>query len=334
MPYLINYEQILKKSKADYDIIIWDRFGIEKRSAFVYRDRKYGHRRGLLDYYRYQKFINKHLDSAVYDKLIVFGVPLSLFIRNTLLSKFKNNYILDIRDYHRIINYWSISEIVSKSSFTVISSPNFTRWLPCSDKYIINHNTIIGSMKEIKNVNLPHDKSKINVCCMGIIRDYQINIDLIDSLKNHACIDVYYHGEGDINDDILEHLKRANINNVYLTGRYENEDEADLYINSDLVNVLISNRSINNKTLLPNRLYNAAVYGKPIIAYEGTYLADQIKKYNLGIVIDSFVDVGKKVMEYLKNFEVAKYERGRRAFFDTVIKKNKHFKLLVEKFTS
>ena len=82
MPYLINYEQILKKSKADYDIIIWDRFGIEKRSAFVYRDRKYGHRRGLLDYYRYQKFINKHLDSAAvsYTHLDVYkrqAVPIS-----------------------------------------------------------------------------------------------------------------------------------------------------------------------------------------------------------------------------------------------------------------
>ena len=88
---------------------------------------------------------------------------------------------------------------------------------------------------------------------------------------------MYYHGEGDINDDILEHLKRANINNVYLTGRYENEDEADLYINSDLVNVLISNRSINNKTLLPNRLYNAAVYGKPIIAYEEMCIRDRCR---------------------------------------------------------
>ena len=99
----------------------------------------------------------------------------------------------------------------------------------------------------------------------------------------------YFHGEGKINNDIIKYINANNIKNVYLTGRYkERRGKKILYRKSDLINVLRYFNGINNKTALPNRLYNSVIYGKFMLAFEGTYLSELIKRYNLGIVIDSF----------------------------------------------
>jgi hypothetical protein len=57
MPYLSLYKRILDSSDVKYDVIYWDRFGIEEHSEFVYRDSKVGHRRGFVDYFMYSRFV-------------------------------------------------------------------------------------------------------------------------------------------------------------------------------------------------------------------------------------------------------------------------------------
>ena len=176
------------------------------------------------------------------------------------------------------------------------------------------------------------NKDFININYIGSIRDYKINIDFINSLKNKKHIAMNFHGEGAINKDIENHATNQTIGNVKLTGRYEKEQESELYKNSDFINILIPNDSINSRTLLPNRLYNAAIYGKPMLAFEGTYLAEQIKKHKLGLVLDSFDSVEVKIENYLTKFDVAKYEQDRISFFEEVVRYNGKFTLNVERF--
>ena len=46
MPYVDNYEKVLKENNIDYTIINWDRFQIEDaNSEFKYRDKKIGHQK-------------------------------------------------------------------------------------------------------------------------------------------------------------------------------------------------------------------------------------------------------------------------------------------------
>ncbi len=330
MPYVENYEAMLEESNIEYDVINWDRFGIEERSGFIYRDNKTGHQRGLFDYYKFKRFAAKHLNSGKYDKVIVFGVPMAILLKRILMNEFKDNYVIDIRDHHKMINYFNIANIINESSFTVLSSPGFKKWLPSSNKYIINHNTQINSLNELKTPGVQYGENKINIAYIGAIRDYQINIDFINSLKNSNQIDLYFHGEGDINENIQKYLECNDINNVYLTGRYERKDEADLYLDSDIINVLRYNDGINNETALPNRLYNASIYGKPMVAFEGTYLAEQIKKHNLGLIINSLDNIENKIHSYLRKFDADKYEQGRKFFFEFVIKQNNRFRVMLK----
>lgn len=327
MPYVGNYTIILNEVGIDYDIIYWDRFIIEEQSEFVYRDLKVGHQRGFLNYFKYCRFVLNHLKKKSYDKIIVFGIQLVFFIKRFLVREYRNKFIIDIRDYNRIIKYFNIKKVIDNSAFTVLSSPGFKEWLPKNNKYIINHNTQVISEKLLYNVNNNlNNKKRININYIGSIRDYKLNIDFINALKNNERIKLYFHGEGLINKDIEEYLNKNNIKNVRLTGKYEREEEPDLYIKTDLVNVLIPNDSINSRTLLPNRLYNAAIYGKPILAFEGTYLSKIIKEYNLGLVISSFQNIEDMIVDYFDKFSNIVYEKGRQLFFENVLKENMEFR--------
>ena len=297
MPYVENYTNILDEIDLEYDIINWDRFKIEKESKSIYRDSKTGHQRSFLDYFKYSRFVLNILKKNNYDKVVVFGIQLVFFLKRHLIREYSNKYIIDIRDHNRIIKYFNIEKAINHSNFTVLSSPGYKEWLPKSNKYVINHNTQIESLDELKEVK-PFDLSSgnnISVGCIGALRDYKINIDFIESLKNSAIVELNYHGEGDINEDVSGYLFEHGIKNVRLTGRYDKEEELELYVKNNIINVLRYNDGINNKTALPNRLYNAAIYGKPMLAIEGTQLAQNIKDYELGLVVNSFEQVGIEI---------------------------------------
>jgi hypothetical protein len=332
MPYVSNFERILEASAVEYEVINWDRFHIEDNHPLKYRDSKIGHRRNVLDYYKFSVFISEKLKLNNYDKVIVFGMQVAFFIKSILLNNYNGKYILDIRDYNKIMRFFNIKETIDNSSFTVISSPGYKEWLPESNKYIINHNTQVSCLEDLEEINIDFKKEKLDLANIGAIRDYSINIKLINSLRNSNAFNMYFHGEGSINKNISRHLKINNIKNVYLTGRYKNEDEISLYKQSDLINLLVPNNHINSRTLLPNRLYNAALFGKPVIAFEKTYLAEQIKKYSLGITLNSFNNVEEKICSYLKYLSIDEYNQGRKSFFKNVIRDNELFRMYMGEF--
>ena len=286
----------------------------------------------FFDYYKYYKFVINVLDNNRFDKLIVFGLQMTFFLNRYLIRNYSGKYIIDIRDYNNILKIFNPMKVIEYSAFTVISSPGYIKWLPKSDIFLINHNTQIKSFSELVSPSLNNKPNKINISYIGAIRDLNINIDFINSLANNKFFDLYYHGEGDINNKMMRYLSDNYVSNVVFTGRYERKDEANLYLEADFINVLRYNDNINNYTALPNRLYNAALYGKPMIALRGTYLAELIEKYTLGLVLDSFMDVEREIVDYLRNFNREKYELGRFTFFEMVIKENQKFKEKVEEF--
>lgn len=334
MPYIGNYEFVLKNKKVDYEIINWDRFGIENMNKNVYKDSKIGHRRGLLDYYRYSKFIKSKLKTTKYDKLIIFGIQLAFFLQDILAENFRGKYIIDIRDYNRIIKFCRVKRLIDNSAQIVISSPGYSEWLPFSDKIVVNHNTRIRNVSELKHYKVVQERDKFRIANIGAIRDYKVNIALINSVKNSNVFELYYHGEGDVSKIIKDFVDSRGIRNVYFTGRYEKAEESSLYENADIINVLRYCDNINNKTALPNRLYNSVIFGKPMLALKGTYLADIIYKYNLGIVIDSFNNADRVIYNYIKEFDTQKYYLGRNAFIKGTIKDNFIFENKLNDFIS
>jgi hypothetical protein len=333
MPYVENYKSILKQNNIQYLIINWDRFHIEKeQEKGTFRDNKLGHQRSFLDYYKYKNFVIHNLKENKYDKVIVFGVQLAFFLKNYLLKHYKENYLIDIRDHNKIIDLFKMNKLIKESSLTVISSPGYTQFLPHDKEYIINHNTDAELVSNVNHNECIFDRKKIRISYIGALRDFEINISLINALQNHSRIELYYHGEGEINQLLKDYIQKENINNVFITGRYPKNQEELLYKNSDFVNVLRFSDGINNITALPNRLYLSVKYRKPLFAFEGSYLAEQIKKYRLGLVINSFEDLPETFEKYIKHFDEEMYEKGMISFSEKVTADNTIFRNRIKSF--
>lgn len=333
MPYVKNYEQILIEQNIYYDIINWDRFQMEEISDNTFRDKKKGHQRNFYDYLKYKKFLVNHLSINDYDKIIVFGIQLSYFLKKFIQNKYKDKSIIDIRDHNMILNFFKIERIIECSTFTVLSSPGYTEWLPKSNKYLINHNTHISSINELKE-RTRFNQEEICIANIGALNELKINTIFINSLKNNINFRLNYHGEGNVNKDLISYLKANEIKNVFVTGRYDKEEEGKFYENGDLINVLRANNGINNRTALPNRLYNAILYGKPLLTFEGSYLAEVISKYHLGIVITSFNNIVQELLDYIKQVDLKAFNEGRENFLTKAIEDNILFSEELRRFIS
>ncbi len=326
MPYHNNYTTILDNAGIRYTRITWDRFQYDDEPSDIkFQDSKIGHQRSFVDYLKYVKFVKRALLKENYDRIIVFGIPIGFFMGRFLKRRFKGRYIIDIRDHHKLLNYVKLNSIICRAAYVVISSPQYMKWLPKSERYLINHNTKLEGLEGLFDYK-PTQDSVIRISYIGATRDYDINIKLIHALLNMKNFQVNFHGAGEIDGDISNYLNDNKVENVLMTGKYFRDEEPNLYLSSDFINVLRFNNGINNRTALPNRLYSSAYYGKPMLAFRGTYLDQIISKYNLGLVIDSFEDLNHQIHLYLKNFNVTEYDQGRKQYLSHVIEENKIFK--------
>jgi hypothetical protein len=103
MPYLDNYTSILDGEGINYDLAIWDRIGREEKADFVFFDKTNSYRKSFFSYLKYSYFIRKILNKHNYDIIIVFGLQLTFFLKNILLRRDKYKYVIDIRDYNKIL---------------------------------------------------------------------------------------------------------------------------------------------------------------------------------------------------------------------------------------
>ena len=258
-------------------------------------------------------------------------MQIAFFIKGILCGKYNNKFILDIRDYSSIKKIYNFKKIISCSSFTVISSQGYMDWLPKSNKYIVNHNFNFYDLSETYSVN-KMGFNKLSISSIGALRDLEVNIDLIFSLKNSRLINLNFHGRGDVNDILIN--KTSEFENVNITGFYDKSEEFNLYINSHLINVLRYPDSLNNKTALPNRLYLAPYYGKPLFSFRGTYMSEIIQDYKLGLVVDSFEDIENKVFSYIEALNLEEFDFYRKTFLNKVINENFVFEKSVCDFIS
>ena len=325
MPYLENYEKILKKNKIEYDIINWDRTHTEQKSENTYLDSKNSYRRNFLDYIKYSIFLTNKIKKRKYKFLIIFSPHLVFFLQFLLLIK-STDYIIDIRDYHPIIKFL-LPNVINKSKFIVVSSPGYKKYFH-HKKIYINHNfnKSFSDFKEITNsVSYKEFKFPLIVSLIGSLRDIEINKEFIKQNKNNKNIKIVFNGEGGQEQILKKFVKENNYKNVQFTGRYKKSDEDELYRRSDLINVMRYNNSINNNFALTNRLYNATFNLKPLISLDNSYQSKIIKKYGLGLIITDFNDITQKIENYILNLNKSNFIKNCETFLKEVIQENSFF---------
>lgn len=306
MPYYQRYLRISHGTQVSIQTIVWDRLNTSP-DCIAFKDKRAGYRRSPIEYYNYARFIRKTLKNIKFDRIIIFGLHLSFFLQKTLMQ-YRGKYIIDIRDLHPIMYFIDFKSLFGNAHSVILSSGYFKNYLPKYEKYYIDHNVSM-SYEQIQrfydvpdtNIHKIDEKHVNSIAYIGSLRDKKTNIQLLHALGNNPKYQIIFHGDGISYKSLVEYSQKHNFQNVSFGGRYEKIYELSLYDNATFINILIPNSSINNRALLPNRLYNACISHKPIIALRNTYVSKIVLAFSLGIVINKLCNIEMELSKYISS---------------------------------
>lgn len=131
---------------------------------------------------------------------------------------------------------------------------------------------------------------------------------LLFRYSNDKGVKCIYHGGPAKSEEILKKIRNQNPL-IEINGSYDSSELSTLYRSIDVIYAVYDAEQTNVRLAIPNKLYESIIYKKPIIVAKGTFLAELVERYNIGIAVDSQdYDSFVKDMEalYLRefNFEI------------------------------
>lgn len=223
------------------------------------------------------------------------------YVYKTLYNK-KVRIIYEVADLHNLVYNDSkkIKDKLTKNLFVkieefltkeidklIITSPYFY------DVYYKNFNHQLDYLfvpnapeKQLfKDVKTANNKDAITIGFIGAVRYLEQLKMLIDIAGQYKNISIFIAGGGSSYKKIKGYCLDLDYVNIY--GPYDYETEVvDLYSRVDMVYSVYNSESKNVRVALPNRLYEAIVSEKPIIASNKTKLGEFINEKEIGFTVD------------------------------------------------
>lgn len=307
MPYIEFYKDILNSLNIEY-IIINEHEQEEylPDNHYAYNVPSQGSIIGKIKkFFGWRSFVKKTMKQNSVQYAIILTTWPGVKMVDFWSGKFKNKYILDIRDFSSEgIKLYSmcVNRLVKKSSMTVISSEKFKTWLVDSPKISVAHNMPIN-YTENDSVTLKKGLP-FTIGYVGLVNYEKQNCALLDAFAKDENVKLVYKGTIEKSCHIKEYCETANMKNVIFTGRYNNSEKQYLYNDIDMINAIYGNNSLVVTTALPNKLYDCIIYKKPMLASKGTYLGELVEKYHIGLAIDTEKDdISTNIHEYVNDFD-------------------------------
>ena len=299
-PYSELYENVIKDNNDSYNIIFWDRFS------------------------------NNKLEQKGNEFIIHKVCSLS----NVLISNYRGKYILDIRDYtYEKYKFYKkrVDNLVKNSFITTVSSFGFFRFLENNKKIYLNHNISNWDVFGFSDNELSK-KPKIKIGFVGVVRYMKENMNLIRQMKNNGKYEFVYIGKTYPECNLEKTCKNENIENVTFKGEFNNKDKPEIYKDIDIINALYGNESLEVQTALPNKLYDAIVFKKPMIVSKGTYLSELVEKYKIGIAVDFKENFYEVIEKYINEFNSHEFDKNANILLYKVLCDQKNIKEKVKYF--
>jgi len=312
-PYVKIYEDVLKTHSVEYEIISWNRDGLNNDNVISFNvsmsdDENTSRLFKLNSYLKYRKFIKNTIKKNKYDKLIIFGPHMGILLYKFLKSNYSKNFFLDYRDVS-VDQFFKrrFKKLIDSSCEVAISSEGFKKVLPKNYDYLISHNFRKELLSEKNNsVSIkPFINEEINISTIGAIRDYEANLEVINALKINSKFQINFIGKG---SEVFNSLSQQ-YKNIICRTFYKKEEEPLLFINSDFVNIYYPD-IISHSTALSNRFYNALIYKRPMIVTANSTQGEFVEKYNLGLSVQNCDNLDKKINTYIKHFLFSEFSES------------------------
>ena len=333
MSLISLYTEKLIKDNIYFDIIYMDKYGEEEafcsQNKYVFKniiDKKLHPIVKVIKYFKFKKFAINVLEKNKYDFIIVWN-DLAIFIFARYLSKkWKNKYCLNIRDYCAQ-DKWPFKNrykrVIKSSAFATISSDGYNKFLP-SYPYIHVHSLNTQILKEEfkrKDINIT---TPIKITFVGNIRFYDINKKIINLFGNDNRFELHYYGT---NAKLLyEYAEQNGINNLIFKDSFPIEDTNKYIKNSDIINNIYGSNKKSLDYALSIKLYHGVYNYIPLLVNEGTYMAEIIKKYNIGFIVKELNETTKEdIYNWYTNIKFEDFKINADRFMEKIIKDNTEF---------
>lgn len=315
MPYMRFYKRLLDENGVGADYYCWDRsknaptkkdesgivtLGIRCTGS---RIRKFG---AML---KWKKAVLKLLRREKYDRLIVLTTLPAYLLKGYLLRNYKGRYLIDIRDFtYDHIGFYrkAVGKLCRSSGGTFVSSEGFKRMLDDPGEVIPIHNVDITPAP----YGLPDlNKKELTIGYVGLVKYYASNVHFLSQFKKSGYRFCYYGIYAD--GRLQEYCRENHFENAEFYGRFSSEEKNQIYKDIDLVNCYFGKDNFSGqKMLLPNRLYDAVYSNRPVVTNGGSYLAECVRKYSLGLVISDENRMLEETQAYVQGFDADAYVKG------------------------
>lgn len=265
-------------------------------------------------------FIIRNLVRNRCGRIIIAPTRTGIKLEPLLRLFYWNRYIFDIRDhtneddpsYKR-----KEDKLIAASAATFISSRGYLKWISPSNKIRVTHNIPVkyNEYPDPRAVQHP-----IRIESVGMVSYYHENRTLIDKLGGNSNYYLGFYGDrsGEWSDAVVTELQEK-YKNVHFYDHFNNDEKPRIYEKTDLINGIYGDTLINVKTLTPNRLYDAAIYKIPIIVSSGTWVAECVNNYGIGLTVNVFKDdIAEKITAYFSKFDAKKFVENSRRFLSDV----------------
>ncbi len=308
-PYIEFYADLCKKNHVDYVVINKEEEPSQKadQEAFVL-DKDMMKVGAIGRTWKWYRFVVSQIRKHKCNKFVVLPTRTAIILFPFLFFK-KGKYIFDIRDYTKENNklYKKLEDIlIQKSYMTTISSPGFREWLLPSEKIHHIHNMPYEENVEEKAKDL--NKEVVSLGFLGVMTasDQEYNQKMLQNLPEKTKYTFTYRGI--IPAEFETFCKENAEKNLVCGGRYCDSKKTELYAKVDIINSVYG---VERRTALPNRLYDALLYKKPMVVSKGTFLASLVEKYHIGFAIDPAKEnLAEKLEEFIQGYTPEGYSKN------------------------
>lgn len=277
MPYVRNFTNALSRLDVPYDLLYWDRRPLGSISTpeniirFHHPHRDGDRLHGLFGYSRFGASVRQTLAQGNYTHFIALGAMVAMLAG---ASDQRKRRWVDIRDLGfedtPLVGNWLRRRLLA-AAMASISSKAFESFLP-QREYVLSHNTTVT---EPNPLPMPANRT---VAYVGSPHNVPDIVNLAKTVLRAEDWRFAVHGDSYDSNALRVNMPKE----VEFTGEYSPEQEREMYARTGVVVATYGADCQNTRTALPNKLYRAAIYGRPIVASTGTYLAEVVQEAGLG----------------------------------------------------
>ena len=300
MPMASVYFDYFESRKMNYDIIRsnrYDNIGRYKITEHKYgKEYVYGWRQStsvsktkkMLPYIRFREFVKKIIRRNRYDYLVIWNENTAIILLDILLHKYKNKYIVNIRDEYknRFLTY-CLDKSIKYSAFATFPSAKMVYEYKSSRKILLVYNRDNELMKYCKKKEKLRDQGKpIRITFMGCFyRAPNTFFKILDLFGNDKRYVLQFFGDGF--DIILrEYANQKKIENVITEGAFKYERTGYYLENTDIINSYYNNNALGLKCAAGIKESYTPMLYIPAIVDDGTYWGDISRKYGFSYLIN------------------------------------------------